>query len=199
MQYAGFGKRLSSVVLDYFILLPISIFIIWIGSFSKDIQLILIIPHTLLYFVYHIYMNANYGGTIGKLIVGIKIVKLQGDKIKYKEAFLRNIVDLAFGVVIALIQTITLFSISDPSYENLTWIKKSIYLHNSTPAYFGFISVASQVWIWSELVFLLLNKKKRAIHDFIAGTVVIDIRNKEIAHDISVDEKLDTVIAKLEN
>ena len=30
-----------------------------------------------------------------------------------------------------------------------------------------------QIWIWSEFVVLLFNRRKRAIHDFIAGTVVI--------------------------
>ena len=76
MQYAGFWKRFFSVLLDFAILLPITILILWMSFLSKTTHLILIIPHTLLYFAYHIYMNANYGGTFGKLIIGIRITKI---------------------------------------------------------------------------------------------------------------------------
>jgi uncharacterized RDD family membrane protein YckC len=40
----------------------------------------------------------------------------------------------------------------------------------------------SQAWLWSELVVLLLNAKRRALHDFIAGTVVIRVRPAPAAH-----------------
>lgn len=33
--------------------------------------------------------------------------------------------------------------------------------------------VIVSVWFWSELVILLTNEKRRALHDFIAGTIVV--------------------------
>lgn len=196
MQYAGFWKRCSSVLIDFIILLPISFFILWLGSFSKNIHLILIIPHTILYFAYNIYMNANHGGTIGKLIVGIRIRKISGETIHYKEAFRRNIVDLPLSLVIGVMQAYTLFHINDHSYESLTWIKQAGYLYKNMPESYKPISAANQIWIWSELIVLLLNKKKRALHDFIAGTVVIDITKKADAEDKSIDGKLEFIISK---
>jgi uncharacterized RDD family membrane protein YckC len=41
------------------------------------------------------------------------------------------------------------------------------------PAWYATISILQQVWIYSEVVVVLFNKRKRALHDFIAGTVVI--------------------------
>jgi len=41
------------------------------------------------------------------------------------------------------------------------------------PAWYSLVSTLSQVWWWSEFIVLLFNKRKRAIHDFMAGTVVI--------------------------
>jgi uncharacterized RDD family membrane protein YckC len=29
-----------------------------------------------------------------------------------------------------------------------------------------------QIWVWSEVVVMLFNKRRRALHDFIAGTIV---------------------------
>lgn len=196
MQYAGFWKRFSSVILDFIILIPISIFILWVGSFSKTIHLIAIIPNTLLFFAYYIYMNANYGGTFGKLIMGIKIKKIDGETIHYKEAFLRNIVDLAFGIIIVFMQAYILFNISDPSYDNLSWFKQAGFLHKNMPKAYHPIYTASQIWIWSELLVLLFNKKKRALHDFIAGTVVLDMK-KKVVPDMPTEDKLDAILLKL--
>ncbi len=198
MQYAGFWKRCSSVLLDYIIIFPISFFILWLGSFSKEIHLTLIIPHTLLYFAYNIYMNANYGGTIGKLVVGIRIRKISGETIHYKEAFLRNIVDLAFGVIIVIMQAYTLFHINDHSYESLSWFKKAGYLYKNMPESYKPINAANEIWIWSELLVLLLNKKRRALHDFIAGTVVIDLTGQKTIPEPSLDEKLEKILSKIE-
>jgi uncharacterized RDD family membrane protein YckC len=41
------------------------------------------------------------------------------------------------------------------------------------PAWYVTFSILQQVWMWSEVVVVLFNKRKRALHDFIAGTVVI--------------------------
>jgi uncharacterized RDD family membrane protein YckC len=35
------------------------------------------------------------------------------------------------------------------------------------------VGVLIQVWIWSEFITMLFNKRRRAIHDYIAGTVVV--------------------------
>ena len=41
------------------------------------------------------------------------------------------------------------------------------------PSWFKPVQIFQQIWIWSEFIVLLTNRKRRAIHDFIAGTVVV--------------------------
>lgn len=41
-----------------------------------------------------------------------------------------------------------------------------------TPGWYKIVNILMNVWIWSEFIVILTNKKRRAIHDFIAGTVV---------------------------
>jgi len=31
------------------------------------------------------------------------------------------------------------------------------------------VSIANNIWIWGEVIVLLFNEKRRAIHDFMAG------------------------------
>jgi len=198
MQYAGFWKRFFSLALDFIILMPVSILILWVESFSKNIHMLFIIPHAILYLGYNIYMNAAYGGTCGKLIAGIRITKTNGEKIYYKEAFLRNIVDLVLGLTIVVMQVYALLNISEPSYNTLSWIKKTGYLQKNMPEFAEIARLNYIIWIWGELFVLLLNKKKRALHDFIAGTVVVDLRKKKDIHDITIDEKLDRILSNLD-
>jgi uncharacterized RDD family membrane protein YckC len=39
-----------------------------------------------------------------------------------------------------------------------------------------------QIWIWGEFVTMLFNKKRRAVHDYMAGTVVI-MHRAEVKND----------------
>jgi uncharacterized RDD family membrane protein YckC len=51
----------------------------------------------------------------------------------------------------------------------------------TAPPWYRAVTVLMQVWIWSEFVTMLFNKKRRAIHDFMAGTVVIKGRRPTLA------------------
>ena len=41
------------------------------------------------------------------------------------------------------------------------------------PFRYQIVNVLTHVWIRSEFITMLFNKKRRAIHDFMAGTIVI--------------------------
>ncbi|SCX89788.1 RDD family protein [Desulfoluna spongiiphila] len=194
MHYAGFWKRLGAHMLDCLILIPFSVFILWVSSHSKTLQLVMLIPHTAMYAAYMIVMNAKYGGSLGKLMVGIRVRRTDGENIHWKEAILRHSIDALLGMSLAMVQVYTLFHITDPSYEGLTWFKKNVYLNRMVPSLYGWINGVYQVWIWGEFLTMLLNQRKRALHDFIAGTVVIDIRKVPYS---SPDQKLDTILTTL--
>jgi uncharacterized RDD family membrane protein YckC len=59
------------------------------------------------------------------------------------------------------------------TYTSLTWLKQSQYLMTLSPVFFKFYTWVSNLWIFSEFIVLLTNKRKRAIHDYIAGTVIV--------------------------
>jgi uncharacterized RDD family membrane protein YckC len=57
------------------------------------------------------------------------------------------------------------------------------------PSWYKYYDISSQIWIWGELIALLFNRRKRALHDFIAGTVVI---HKDFAEPVAVMELANT-------
>lgn len=68
------------------------------------------------------------------------------------------------------------------------------YILPLLPAWYVLVDTVNQLWVWSEFIVLLFNKRKRAIHDFIAGTVVIKQEYREqVAAPDSVADTLSSV------
>ena len=51
------------------------------------------------------------------------------------------------------------------------------------PNWYQSVNIIASIWIWSEFIIMLTNKKRRALHDFMAGTVVIRSRMPNIGVD----------------
>jgi uncharacterized RDD family membrane protein YckC len=180
--YSGFWSRLGANLLDGLISIPYSFLLVFIDSLNKYVYLFTIIPNLIFIFWYNIYLPKRYGGTPGKLIVGIRIVKIDSSPIDWKESFLRYSVTMTFSVIAIAMTAMAVLVVDDEIYNSLRWFQKTAYL--SSVSNNNIITTLSSIWFWSEIVVLLFNKRKRAIHDFIAGTVIVKseyiekIRNK---------------------
>ena len=65
-------------------------------------------------------------------------------------------------------------TITDSQYFSMTTLGRVNLVDTLAPAWlWHFFKIARQVWTWSELAVMMTNRKRRALHDFIAGTVVI--------------------------
>ena len=171
--YAGFWARLGSILVDFLILLPFIFLILYLNGLSKDAYYYTFIPALLFHFWYSIFLVKKYGGTPGKKMAGIKILKLDGTDVTWKEAILRQIVAFVL-TILASVMTIYALSIADGEYyESLGWMKKQEYLYSLTPVMFKIYNWSNNIWALSELITLLFNKRKRAIHDLIAGTIIV--------------------------
>ncbi len=139
-----------------------------------------------------------YGGTIGKIMVNITVTKLDGSSIGWKEAFLRNII----GYILSFIASILLIQILLNHQEvfkfgNFMEFSKNLNFITKNNLNFLLMQTLVSIWTWGELFVLLLNKKRRALHDFIAGTVVISEENEieeeeEEEEDYDDDENLES-------
>lgn len=126
-----------------------------------------------MFYAYEIYFHGRWGQTPGKKSQGIKVVALNGTLITWKQAFLRSSVGLGLGVLSAISTLVALFRMTDEEFSSLSWIDLSVRQAELSP-YINEIIIASYIWFASEVVILLFNRKKRALHDFIAGTIVVE-------------------------
>jgi uncharacterized RDD family membrane protein YckC len=171
--YAGFWTRLGSLLADFVFLSPVVIITLFINGLGKNVYFYTLIPSIAFGIWYNIYLPKRYGGTPGKMVSGIKIIRLDGEDIGWKEAFLRHIVLLALTIVSSIMMIICLLQADVETFSSLGWLKRTQYLMTFAPGFYLFYSWANNIWVYSEFIVLLTNRRKRAIHDYIAGTVII--------------------------
>jgi len=171
--YAGFWKRLGAGILDILVFLPFGFIFYKLESFSIPGAVISTILASTVFSIYSIYFHYKFGATLGKMAVGIKVTLPNGNSIGLKNSFLRSSVDLVFSFFMVLAQIIAINNADPEQYLELGFFERTQYILPLLPAWYALVNTSSQVWVWGEFIVLLTNKRRRAIHDFIAGTVVI--------------------------
>jgi uncharacterized RDD family membrane protein YckC len=174
--YAGFWKRFCAGFADALIILPLAFLFYWLEGFDRTLAIIITITSSILFAMYTVYFNARFGGTPGKLAVGIRITKPDGSRINWNDAWKRSSVDLVFSsvaLIVDVFDVLGLTQVDTEGYASVGWMERAQMVMAHAPAWYATFSILQQVWICSEVVVVLFNKRKRALHDFIAGTVVI--------------------------
>ncbi len=173
VRYAGFWKRICSHILDIIFLSPMAA----LGFFfynSKEFNYIIILPGILLGLFYQVYLVQKYGGTPGKKLLKIEIRKLDLSQVTYKEALLRYSVIFSLSLIQQVSFLIGISKISDFDLAMLSYTEFALKIAEISPQSYTWVTNAMSVWGLSEFIVIFFNQKKRAPHDFIAGTVVIE-------------------------
>jgi uncharacterized RDD family membrane protein YckC len=174
--YVGFWRRLAAYALDLVILVPYALVARQLIYTSRTAYLVNLILGTIIALVFEVYLVKRFGGSPGKLIMGIRIAKLDGSKVGYREAVIRYSVLFFISVLSSVGLLTSLFGMSDLEYATFTSAQAHVRaLEAAAPAWYRPLQIAGAVWVYSEFLVLLTNKKRRALHDFMAGTVVIKV------------------------
>ena len=164
-KYNTFGKRFVAGLIDYLIFIPFTILDKkFEDTDNKTIFIGWALFYTICWTLYVVIGHGKYGQTIGKRLMNIKVFDLnEKTLIGYKKAFLRESVWF-FAIVAAIIY----FTISTANTITLNEEVKATY-------YNDIVSLTSGIWLILEITTMFFNKKRRALHDFLAGSVVVDI------------------------
>lgn len=173
LRYAGFWPRLGALLLDMVIMLPLSAMAFWGSQRYRLFDLYSLVPNTLFGLFYSVYLVRRFGGTPGKLIVGVRICKVNGEPVGYREAILRYFPEFVLGLLMSIALLTSAFHMSDTEYHTLSFMERAKRMVELAPPWFKPLQIVQNIWVWGELIVLLTNRKRRALHDFIAGTIVI--------------------------
>ena len=182
--YAGFFIRILAGLLDklffwLFILLGFIIMYFFQKMPPKYFWIIVQIIVVLFHFIYNIIIPQFFGGTLGKLLLKLKIFRLDFQKIKFKESFLRYAINfIGWNLYFAIVKIIGIINTPDELYNEFTTFSEwSNYSNIIEPNIINIMTVVMIIWELSEYIILLLNKKKRGLQDYIAGTVIVNTKN----------------------
>lgn len=173
LNYAGFWRRFGAYWLDVLALLPISGLGLWLGGQSRLFQFYYFIPGLVIGLLFHVYLVGRYGGTPGKIWLKMRIARLDGTAVGYREALIRYSVLFTLSTLVSVAMVLATLSISDGEYLSLGFLARSARLLELAPQWLKPIDILLNVWVWSEFIVMLTNKRRRALHDFMAGTVVV--------------------------
>lgn len=187
LRYAGFWPRLGALLLDCIIFLPLSALIIWADSQYRLFQLYYLVPGTAISLFWGVYLVRRFGGTPGKLIAGIRIRKLDGTPVGYREAVLRYLPEFIFGLLMSVALILSVFHMTDAEYQSLSFLDRTHRMAELAPRWYTPLQIAQNIWVWGELIVLLTNRKRRALHDFIAGTVVVHASSDKLPQAASTE------------
>lgn len=122
---------------------------------------------------YNVYLPQKNGGTPGKVVAGITIIRLDGNYISWKEAGLLYVVVFTLGIFNMIMMSVNLLKVNETTFLSLGWLKRSQYLISLSPIFFKIISWLTNLWVIIGYIVLFTNKRKRTTSDYIAGTVVV--------------------------
>ncbi|HMP89293.1 MAG TPA: RDD family protein [Kiritimatiellia bacterium] len=166
-RYSTFWRRFVASIVDGFVFMPVSLASMWIFSSAHVdvyVQTIWAVISSAIFPAYSILLHGRYGQTLGKMVMKVRVIDVSETRaINYRQALLRDIVPLL--MMLAMM----------PHEVRLLLTGKSYHTNPGTmPDLYSMIFIyASMGWFILEMLSMLLNKKRRAVHDFIAGTVVV--------------------------
>ena len=177
-RYQTFRARFVAGLVDSIVFIPLVIADGFILQEGRPIVVLAIwsVISYLSYGVYSVLMHAKYGQTLGKMVTKVKVLNEAETEVPgMKRAILRDSFYIAT----------TLFSVIWFLRLLFTDGFTSAYYESSVNFYFGIFSIG---WLLLELITMLMNSRRRAFHDFIGGTVVVNAPYiKEIEQDADGD------------
>ena len=166
-RYRTFWPRFLAGFVDGLVFWPLYILLNFILRLDAPIWL-----HVTVYLIYNvvlcvytIFLHGRYGQTVGKMVTRVLIVDARtcGD-ISFKHAFLRDSIPILFMVPLIAIDA---HELALSKMKNEPWPSGEA----STGSTWAFLVLV--VWWLAEVITMLTNTRRRAIHDFVAGTVVV--------------------------
>lgn len=186
VRYAGFWVRAMSFALDFlpfclaFLLMRPAILL----SPSAAIAVYLLIG--IAPAVYRVYYHAQFGQTLGKMAARIMISRVDHQPLRLRDALLRDSVAISLQLVWLAGMVWLLANWSEPDWATLSANDVGRLIELRLP-FRGWILTAQAAWFSSEIVVLLSNKERRALHDFMAGTVVTRVRTRLVDNFAAAD------------
>ncbi len=166
IKYRTFWPRVGAAFIDGLIIfIPLALLNYWVWSNLHSLPSVLLliwfIFSSFAYFIYTVLMHGYLGQTLGKMNFKVKVLDISENKLTMHQAFYRDIVPIILIAIAVVIESPNVITKANPYRQE----QQSIFM--------VILSYINYAWVLAEIVTMLTNPKRRALHDFIAKSVVI--------------------------
>jgi uncharacterized RDD family membrane protein YckC len=173
MEYGGFWRRLGAVLLDALILSPLALALMLMLRYTHLAYVYYALPGLAIMLLFHVYLVRRFGGTPGKRILAMRIANLDGTPVTTRTAFIRYSPLFALAALSTIATALTSLRLGADGLVGLSYMEQMVALNQHQPAWAKYVGWITQAWYIVGAITLAANPRKRAVHDFIAGTVVL--------------------------
>ncbi len=173
-RFRTFWRRLGAAVVDIIVFIPLSFLDEWVLSLqlATPTTATYLSASSSIYLLYSILMHGISGQTIGKMLTGVKVVDLAETPLTLGQAILRD----SFGLLFQL--AFLAFALIHLDW----WIAFQRGDIAEIPRWYYILGFGALWMFLLEVVTMLTNQKRRAVHDFIAGSVVVRLHEQTMGH-----------------
>lgn len=175
MRYAGVGSRLTAGFIDLLLFAPVIAAQFLVSPWNVQ-RFEFCFWASCLYYPYLVLMISRYGQTVGKMAVGITVYHDDGAPMTLKTSLKRASVDLLMGAVFIGAHLHALSKL-DLGFSFKTYAEAYWYF-NDANSILGKEAWIGMFWAVMEYLSICFSGRKKAIHDYIGGTIVLVTKKK---------------------
>lgn len=166
-SYVGFWPRFGALLIDGVILWGVSIPLSWVLMSWYSAGTVIIM--SLIPFLYYPILEYKFSATLGKMILGIKIVNYELQPLTISNVILRNIIYFATELASIALVLYSYYNVyeNEESFGSMA----DIFSFQLSPEII-LRTIVLVIYI-VEVIFLLSDEKHRALHDRIGKTYVV--------------------------
>ena len=163
-KYRTFYPRFWALIIDTLILLPLGLIDAAIGNYvsSPSTLLAVEIGVNVISVAYVVLTLAFYGQTVGKMLMKVKVLDVSENPLSFSQALMRELPQISYLLILLIL--------GKPTFLN----EEPNNTFSLNPGA-NFFYVLLSVWGVADIIVFFLNDKRRALHDYIAGTVVVKL------------------------
>jgi len=174
-RYATFWQRAGAAALDALLWVVLTLGLYAIRPGQAALYLSIFWPS--LRWIYEVGTTMRWGQTFGKMFTGVQVRHTDFTRIGFGRALARSAVMIALGCLSIFYELHLIGFIPREIVQAIPFEYIVVFARHFSPD-FHLMLLLWPVAIWeiAELVTMLFHPKRRAIHDLIAGTVVVQTR-----------------------
>lgn len=181
-EYVGFWKRVLAALID--VIIGFAFLPLIIPLMKYEFEQRTIIPgiiHSVAATIFWMWLVVRFGATPGKFLIKARIVRSNGKYLDWGRAFLRMLVPGIIVSVNAYLQQWNAINSAPPEIHIDSFVKIVEVLEEYGQP-FTTIGMYLALSGYADILVILFNKKKRAIHDFVAGSYVVTKKSLDNAY-----------------